>query len=260
MAGTSNGWLLLAATLPGRDATSARVRLWRSLRDLGAANVRDGVTLVPASGETGSRFAKIAEDIEADGGAAWVFALPPQESILEAKLRSLFDRSQNSDCRDALADRSDGELRVEVDGSASLKIREAESLPPNGRAPMHEHDRQSRNILTCHCFRNRARQRRNDGCNVARLRSRLRLWRTNWRRIRARRPARTNTEHRRDRQRVGEECSAGKQHRLLGTPVFNHHSKRHSRYGARNLLTRPRLQLASSNFINAEYSIGLTRW
>jgi hypothetical protein len=91
---TSKGWLLFAASLPGRDATSARVRLWRSLRDLGAANVRDGVTLVPASDETGERFAKIAEDIEGGGGAAWIFALPPQEPNLEARLRSLFDRSE----------------------------------------------------------------------------------------------------------------------------------------------------------------------
>ncbi len=91
---TTTDWLLLAASVPGRDATSTRVKLWRALRDVGAVNLRDGVTLVPASAETRSRFSLIARDIETDGGSAWVFAVPSQESVVESKLRALFDRSE----------------------------------------------------------------------------------------------------------------------------------------------------------------------
>jgi hypothetical protein len=86
---------MLAASLPGREASSARVRLWRSLKDLGAANLRDGVTLVPASGERLARFAAIARDIESEDGAAWVLSLPAQAPAVEKRLRALFDRSES---------------------------------------------------------------------------------------------------------------------------------------------------------------------
>jgi len=86
-------WLLLAVSLPGREASSARVRLWRALKDLGASNLRDGVTLVPASPRNRDRFSEIAREAEADGGAAWILVLPAQEPTTEKKLRALFDRS-----------------------------------------------------------------------------------------------------------------------------------------------------------------------
>ena len=59
-----SGWLLLAASLPGRQSGTARVRLWRALKDAGAASLRDGVTLVPALPAIRERLAAIAKDIE----------------------------------------------------------------------------------------------------------------------------------------------------------------------------------------------------
>lgn len=87
-------WLLLAASLPGRDASTARVRLWRSLKEIGAANLRDGVTLMPASASHRERLATLADEISAGDGAAWLFSLPSQDPALEKKLRALFDRSE----------------------------------------------------------------------------------------------------------------------------------------------------------------------
>src|SRR5215471_13590666 len=89
-----SGWLLLAASLPGREAGTARVRLWRALKDAGAANLRDGVTLVPALRPIRGRLAEIAKDIEAEGGSAWIFELERQSPTVEKKLKSLFDRSE----------------------------------------------------------------------------------------------------------------------------------------------------------------------
>jgi hypothetical protein len=88
------GWLLLAASLPGREAGTARVRLWRALKDAGAASLRDGVTLVPALPAIRQRLAEIAKDIEAEGGSAWIFELERQSSPVEKKLKRLFDRSE----------------------------------------------------------------------------------------------------------------------------------------------------------------------
>ncbi|HET8698966.1 MAG TPA: chromate resistance protein ChrB domain-containing protein [Gammaproteobacteria bacterium] len=86
-------WLLLAATLPGREASTARVRLWRTLKEIGAANLRDGVTLVPASAATQERLAEVVAAIEAEGGSAWQFEVPSQPPAVEARIAKLFDRS-----------------------------------------------------------------------------------------------------------------------------------------------------------------------
>jgi len=89
-----SGWLLLAASLPGRQSGTARVRLWRALKDAGAASLRDGVTLVPALPAIRERLAAIAKDIEAEGGTAWIFHLEGQSPTVEKKLKRLFDRSE----------------------------------------------------------------------------------------------------------------------------------------------------------------------
>lgn len=95
MRDSRKGWLLLAATQPGREASSARVRLWRALKDMGAINLRDGVTLVPASAVARERFRSIADEIEADGGAAWVLELPAQAPSIEKRFKDLFDRTDS---------------------------------------------------------------------------------------------------------------------------------------------------------------------
>src|SRR6478752_6773409 len=87
------GWLLLAASLPGRAAGTARVRLWRTLKEAGAASLRDGVTVVPAAPGIRDRLGEIAKDIESEGGSAWVFDVPSQSTACEKKLKLLFDRS-----------------------------------------------------------------------------------------------------------------------------------------------------------------------
>jgi hypothetical protein len=93
----ASDWLLLAASLPGRDAGTARVRLWRTLKDAGAASLRDGVTLIPASEMARDRITDIVRSIEKQGGAAWMFAIPTQAPALEKKLKALFDRHEAYD-------------------------------------------------------------------------------------------------------------------------------------------------------------------
>jgi hypothetical protein len=90
----ASGWLLLAASLPGREAGTARVRLWRALKDAGAASLRDGVTVVPALPALRARLSEIAKDIEAEGGSAWIFDVARQAPDIEKKLKRLFDRSE----------------------------------------------------------------------------------------------------------------------------------------------------------------------
>ena len=61
-------WLLLTTSLSGRTASTARVRLWRALKDLGVGSLRDGVSLLPATAETRAAFDALARDVEAGGG------------------------------------------------------------------------------------------------------------------------------------------------------------------------------------------------
>jgi hypothetical protein len=86
--------LLLATSLAGRSASTARVRLWRALRELGAGSLRDGVALLPVSDPHRAALAALAGEVERDGGTAWVLELPAQSEALQNALRRLFDCSE----------------------------------------------------------------------------------------------------------------------------------------------------------------------
>jgi hypothetical protein len=89
---TSIRWLLLSTSLAGRAAGTARVRLWRALKELGVGNLRDGVSVLPASVESRAAFEALAVDVEGEGGTAWVLELPAQPPGVESGLTLLFDR------------------------------------------------------------------------------------------------------------------------------------------------------------------------
>jgi hypothetical protein len=71
------------------------VRLWRGLKDLGAANLRDGVSVAPASVAMCERLLEIRGAVQEAGGSAWLLELPAQTAALEKELRALFDRSES---------------------------------------------------------------------------------------------------------------------------------------------------------------------
>ncbi|MCB1873230.1 MAG: chromate resistance protein [Gammaproteobacteria bacterium] len=87
-------WLLFLANLSGRSASTPRVRLWRALKELGAATLRDGVALLPESENHRDKLEKISHQVETDGGTAWLLELPAQNPESEAQFRSSFDRSE----------------------------------------------------------------------------------------------------------------------------------------------------------------------
>ena len=81
---------ILILTLPTQQAT-LRMRVWRALKNAGAAMVRDGVYLLPEAQQGHEIFNDISHEIRGEGGAAFVFdaATPEEEEI-----QPLFDRSQ----------------------------------------------------------------------------------------------------------------------------------------------------------------------
>lgn len=83
--------LTLILSSPTENATS-RMRAWRALKTAGAAILRDGVYLLPERVSCRSVLQSVADDVVADGGAAYIFRIEEAES---ENLITLFDRNES---------------------------------------------------------------------------------------------------------------------------------------------------------------------
>jgi hypothetical protein len=88
----TTGWWLLVVSLPTQAAT-ARMRIWRALKGLGCAALRDGAYLLPGGPDRHEALRELAEDCLREGGTAWLMAVQPGSPDDEAAYRILFDRS-----------------------------------------------------------------------------------------------------------------------------------------------------------------------
>ena len=78
----------LVLSLPTRNST-LRMRVWRALKDCGAAVLRDGVYLLPQA----QAFDRLEKEIRAHGGFAMTFDATPRASHDLEALRARFDRA-----------------------------------------------------------------------------------------------------------------------------------------------------------------------
>ena len=78
----------LVLSLPTRNST-LRMRVWRALKECGAAVLRDGVYLLPQA----EAFGKLEKEIRANGGFAMTFDATPHAEDDIAALRARFDRT-----------------------------------------------------------------------------------------------------------------------------------------------------------------------
>ncbi|MCX7150618.1 MAG: chromate resistance protein [Rhodocyclales bacterium] len=85
-------FLALFVSLPTRQS-AGRMRIWRALRALGCATLRDGVYLLPESVEHAAALAQIAEDVRATQGTADLYRLGGRDEAQEIEIVALFDRS-----------------------------------------------------------------------------------------------------------------------------------------------------------------------
>jgi hypothetical protein len=93
-------WSLIVLTLPTQNAT-ARMRIWRGLKSLGCAALRDGAWLLPETVATRLELEALADETRAAGGTAWVLRLNAEDAQ-SAAFREMFDRS--AEYADLLAD------------------------------------------------------------------------------------------------------------------------------------------------------------
>ena len=82
---------MLVVTLPTQP-NAVRLRVWRALKALGCAALRDGAYLLPSA--QGALFEPLAAEVREHGGTAMVLALSPTDEAQRAELLALFDRTE----------------------------------------------------------------------------------------------------------------------------------------------------------------------
>jgi hypothetical protein len=78
-------WVLLSYRVP-REPSTPRIAIWRKLRQLGVAQIGDGVVALPADARTREQLEWIAEDVEQAGGAAMLWTAHPDSAEDERRL------------------------------------------------------------------------------------------------------------------------------------------------------------------------------
>src|ERR1700751_4371360 len=85
-------WLLLIVSLPTQGAT-ARMRIWRALKAMGCAALRDGAYLLPNRPGHRDALQELADGCVREGGRAWQMAIAPANASDADAYPQLFDRS-----------------------------------------------------------------------------------------------------------------------------------------------------------------------
>jgi hypothetical protein len=84
-------WQLFIVSLPTTSAT-ARMRIWRAVKTLGCASLRDGAYIVPC-GAADDALRELADEAIREGGSAWLLRTTGQTPDEDAACRALFDRT-----------------------------------------------------------------------------------------------------------------------------------------------------------------------
>ena len=86
-------YLALFVSLPTK-ASTGRMRVWRSVKALGCATLRDGVYLLPDSADSAAALDEVAAQAVEVGGSGQVYRLSGCDEAQKAALRALFDRGE----------------------------------------------------------------------------------------------------------------------------------------------------------------------
>lgn len=117
MTADKNSWLLLIVSLPTPAAT-ARMRIWRALKALGCAALRDGAYLLPADSSQAGQLRQLADEALQEDGQAWLLSVQANGTDDAAVFRQLFNREHEyaeleatlSEARKTLGGLSEAEL------------------------------------------------------------------------------------------------------------------------------------------------------
>lgn len=85
-------FLALFVSLPTRQS-AGRMRVWRALRALGCATLRDGVYLLPEAATHAAALARVAAEVRAVQGTADLYRIGGCDEAQQAEMIALFDRA-----------------------------------------------------------------------------------------------------------------------------------------------------------------------
>ncbi|MEO8157555.1 MAG: chromate resistance protein ChrB domain-containing protein [Betaproteobacteria bacterium] len=85
-------WLLFILTLQGQQP-AVRMRVWRALKSLGTAVLRDGVYLLPNRAEFHEPLQMQSAEVVDSGGSAQILEVAARDDLQEAEFRAQFDRT-----------------------------------------------------------------------------------------------------------------------------------------------------------------------
>lgn len=86
-------WLVLVASLPTTNS-ALRMRVWRALKGIGCAVLRDGVYLLPAGRGLRQALRMHAEEIKQGGGSAYLLNVANPSTEEKTDFQGLFDRGE----------------------------------------------------------------------------------------------------------------------------------------------------------------------
>ena len=87
-------FLALLVTLPTRQS-AGRMRVWRALRALGCATLRDGVFLLPESERHATALTQMIAEVVSVQGTADLYTLQGRDDRQQRRLVALFDRGED---------------------------------------------------------------------------------------------------------------------------------------------------------------------
>jgi hypothetical protein len=90
-----HAWVLLSSRLP-REPSRLRLAIWRRLKRLGAVLLHDAVWVLPADDATREAAEWLAEEIEDQGGTAFVWEAAGLSSDQDCRLVDLFRRDADA--------------------------------------------------------------------------------------------------------------------------------------------------------------------
>src|SRR2546427_8538982 len=69
------------------------MRIWRAVKTLGCAALRDGAYLLPAQAEQAAQLQVLADEALQEGGQAWLLQVQARNMTEQATFQALFDRA-----------------------------------------------------------------------------------------------------------------------------------------------------------------------
>jgi hypothetical protein len=114
-------WVLLAYRMP-REPSTPRISVWRKLRQLGAAQIVDGLVALPAQNRTREQFSWLAQEIREASGDAWIWEGRLSSRAQERSLIDAMSAEVSGEYRD-LADRARVLLTESAGSRASGRLR-----------------------------------------------------------------------------------------------------------------------------------------